>query len=586
MQLLVFLFVAAVVPVRDFIRLEATPPHLPSPTPSPYVTHDNGRPTDPRKISQWISSFTETVLGWRLLPSQWRQLIVFLHRGAVYDPDPEEDPDIPEIAYAGLMGHTTETHKLQYGNAKSDTISRLLNQFSALGTDKIILYYDACTRHWLVMGVDQVSLSSTRLPQQNSLKRAVHPTDSPSRPSKGSPSPLMTTRAPPPTQPIFRTSLLAPTTLPADHTDIHLAPVHPSADITRDLLQFFPTPYRHPYFASLVPYSLASFETLHSAPLLLVAPPGCGKTTLFWVAAFRAKRHEPHRQFVVVVLPTKALKQDQQQRAAYYRRWFQSHAWSTGNDHHCNPSPGSSPLHDLILVSAEDACTPSFRLFLTAAVTNQTIDRVFVDEAHLLYIDSAWRRTLLDLSWLSTLPNIPIIFLSGTFPPSIVPLFKSHLSIPRLAIFRVSPTITPSTPLSFQFVKGSPKNRIALLTESVRHELGDYLEYDAGDHDDESTDDYSPWDHRCNSDLGHDHRAGAVIVFVGSKIDSFNIEAHFAAEGISSVVSPAWLTTTHPNANPNPSTLALPTQRYQAAFHEADGASLPAQPLSDLKPSN
>ena len=118
--------------------------------------------------------------------------------------------------------------------------------------------------------------------------------------------------------------------------------------------------------------------------------------------------------------------QDQQQRAAYYRRWFQSHAWSTGNDHHCNPSPGSSPLHDLILVSAEDACTPSFRLFLTAAVTNQTIDRVFVDEAHLLYIDSAWRRTLLDLSWLSTLPNIPIIFLSGTFPPSIVPLFKSQ----------------------------------------------------------------------------------------------------------------------------------------------------------------
>ena len=134
--------------------------------------------------------------------------------------------------------------------------------------------------------------------------------------------------------------------------------------------------------------------------LLVILPTGTGKSLLMFLASLA----DPTSTSLVVV-PTVALRQDLVSRAV-------RHGISVAT------SLADFGTQSLLLLTPEAIAMQGAFAKLDAACHSQRIQRVFIDEIHMVCTDSSWRPTFLGLHVLGLL-RIPMILLSGTCPPHV-----------------------------------------------------------------------------------------------------------------------------------------------------------------------
>jgi superfamily II DNA or RNA helicase len=165
------------------------------------------------------------------------------------------------------------------------------------------------------------------------------------------------------------------------------------------------------------------------SPVVAVMPTGSGKSMLFMAPAMAAPRGT-----TVVVVPIRALADDIAERCRGLgiscRKWAEL------------PPPSDESI---VIVQPETVATKTFQHFLNRLVLAQRLDRVVVDECHVVLNDSAtFRPELRELGRLS-LHAVQMVLLTATLPPSLEPKMwermawqASQVHIVRAATARIN----------------------------------------------------------------------------------------------------------------------------------------------------
>ena len=91
----------------------------------------------------------------------------------------------------------------------------------------------------------------------------------------------------------------------------------------------------------------------------------------------------------------------------------------------------------LVLMSVEETENESFHRFLAHLNLVKQLDWIFIDEAHLVVTSSSYQVSMTVIRKIRALA-IPIIILSATLPPSLVPEFLAAMDM-------IGPTIIHSS---------------------------------------------------------------------------------------------------------------------------------------------
>ncbi|OJD23078.1 hypothetical protein ACJ73_05575 [Blastomyces percursus] len=117
----------------------------------------------------------------------------------------------------------------------------------------------------------------------------------------------------------------------------------------------------------------------------------------------------------VLNLPLVALKAEMERRCA--EAGIAAHVWEARSD------PDRLHSCPLIIVGVEQAVRPRFREFLNRLHMGNGLDRVVFDECHLA-VTALWYRPAMGLLPLLRDLECPMVFLTGTMPPSLVGEFE------------------------------------------------------------------------------------------------------------------------------------------------------------------
>ena len=156
--------------------------------------------------------------------------------------------------------------------------------------------------------------------------------------------------------------------------------------------------------------------------MLVILPTGGGKTLLYVIPSLL-----PGAQVTAVVIPLVALKQDLLGRCLEWNIEATSYDQFTCSTNRLHATP------PLLFMDVDCATTDHCRAFLRALLENGRLDRIVLDEAHLVLTASHYREQLGKLGYLRTLA-CPFICLTATLPPSAEPDLRKalHFSRPRV----------------------------------------------------------------------------------------------------------------------------------------------------------
>ena len=158
---------------------------------------------------------------------------------------------------------------------------------------------------------------------------------------------------------------------------------------------------------------------------IVVMPTGSGKTLLYVVPTLL-----PEAQVTVIIVPLIALKQDLLRRCTQWNLAPLCYQNSIAIDQlHAVPS--------LVLVDIETAVTPSFLAFLQQLQAHGRLDRIVLDEAHLVLTAAHYRTSLGLLGDLRRI-HCPFIAVTATLPPVAQADFQSSLFFTAPEIVRAS----------------------------------------------------------------------------------------------------------------------------------------------------
>ncbi|KAL8688231.1 MAG: hypothetical protein Q9218_005804 [Villophora microphyllina] len=141
------------------------------------------------------------------------------------------------------------------------------------------------------------------------------------------------------------------------------------------------------------------------AEVIIVMPTGSGKTVLYAVMSVVLAA-----EVTVVVTPLIALKQDLDRRCREWGLPF----WHYNEAEHMEEKLHAVP--PLLFVDVETAVTPSFGTFLKQLSDLGRLDRLIIDEAHLVLVASDYRECLGLLAILRQVP-CPLVCMTATLPP-------------------------------------------------------------------------------------------------------------------------------------------------------------------------
>jgi superfamily II DNA or RNA helicase len=212
------------------------------------------------------------------------------------------------------------------------------------------------------------------------------------------------------------------------------------------------------------------------SPILTIMPTGGGKSLLFLLPA----SYEMSGTTVVIV-PLISLRADVVRRCRELS--ISCRVWNARQ-----PADGAK----IVLVTPEGAVTSAFANFLNRLRTIRQLDRIVLDECHLVLDNTSFRTAFDQLHQLSR-TEVPLVFLSATLPPSRESDFWQRLTLSRVPhhIFRTttlrsnlrySVTSLPSMSVVIQRAKSiiaqTPVGRIIVYGLDVRtvEQLADLFE--------------------------------------------------------------------------------------------------------------
>jgi superfamily II DNA or RNA helicase len=137
------------------------------------------------------------------------------------------------------------------------------------------------------------------------------------------------------------------------------------------------------------------------SPVVAVMATGGGKSMLFMLPAWAEQDG-----LTVVVLPLVALREDMQRRCD--ELGIRCAAW----DWRRPPEDAT-----IVLVTPESAVTASFGAFLSRAQVTKRLDRIVIDECHVV-LDAGFRPALQRLDELTGV-GVPMLLLTATLPPTV-----------------------------------------------------------------------------------------------------------------------------------------------------------------------
>lgn len=153
-----------------------------------------------------------------------------------------------------------------------------------------------------------------------------------------------------------------------------------------------------------------------SSDMVLISRTGSGKTMVGIIPALINKHC-----ITVVVIPLVSLLQDYERRLVNLNIPYQRY---TGGDTDTINSSSS-----LILVSADHAIRQPFRTAIKVAHSSSRRVTCFIyDEGHLVVTDSGYRNALRDAQEIRCVP-VPLIVLTGTAPPSCLPVMAERFGL-------------------------------------------------------------------------------------------------------------------------------------------------------------
>lgn len=163
------------------------------------------------------------------------------------------------------------------------------------------------------------------------------------------------------------------------------------------------------------------------SPIVAVMPTGGGKSLLFQLPAWISKG------LTVVVVPLVALRKELYDRCTTLG--ISCAQWDT-----LHPPDQVS----IVFVTPESALSEEFQTYLNRQLTLRRLDRIVIDECHtMLTKNQSFRPQLMQLGRLQTV-NVQTVFLTGTLPPSLEPLFLQRLHCRRDDIFLIRGRTTRS----------------------------------------------------------------------------------------------------------------------------------------------
>ncbi|RPB08129.1 P-loop containing nucleoside triphosphate hydrolase protein, partial [Morchella conica CCBAS932] len=198
------------------------------------------------------------------------------------------------------------------------------------------------------------------------------------------------------------------------------------------------------------------------SPLLVVLPTGGGKSILFEGPAKKGG-------VSIVIVPLIALRADLNKRALLHGIDSQEWGGRINND------------TLLVFVTAEASMKPNFKQYIRGLIVRQLLQRIYIDEAHMLIFDSDFRDAYKGVFWYASL-GVQIVFLTATMPPYMLREFDAAALITRTVVVRASSN-RPNTIYScYKVPRGEvhrkalqiihaypiePQERILLYTRSV-----------------------------------------------------------------------------------------------------------------------
>lgn len=194
------------------------------------------------------------------------------------------------------------------------------------------------------------------------------------------------------------------------------------------------------------------------SPVVQITGTGGGKSMSFMLPAFCSPDGT-----TIVVVPLVALREDLHGRCA--ESSIESHVWRSG---------GSNRAATMVFVTPESAVTKGFRDFVNRLQARQALDRVVVDECHVL-LDSSreYRPKLQELGPALREWGVQTVFLTATLAPQDEGEFyrAAGLSAQRVRMFR-STTTRKNIEYGVKIVKGAAgkqeEEEDALVCRTVR----------------------------------------------------------------------------------------------------------------------
>lgn len=462
-----------------------------------YLFTDGGNaPWNPDRFSDCMQRHTMQYLGYSVTTRQWRHIAIAIDRRALQsegcsafgikesfgrrplrdadqsDSDLDDDPfkNVEEDSlhadpFDHITSHLQASHSVRTGNLVYGNDASLMFGLS----DSLLASFRRVSRRWhSFAGFDTMfptfSRESDRMQSANSIKenfdlvRPHHKTiavldmsenlsmirSSSSTPVQQSESPSAEVASRRYKRSHKRKATSSLTAISYAHTPhavalkqspVSLQPSHSPKLAVRSKLWTWPTISRALQYL-YGPHASLKSDTqrdalqmvINSAPpeALVVMPTGGGKSILYILPTLL-----PEAQVTVVITPLVALQQD------LIRRCTQA-SINHGVFHSRSVLLPTAAQPSLLLVDAERASSQTFQQLLADLHAAGRLDRIVLDEAHLILTASYYREQLPSLSILQRF-HCPLICLTATLPPSAEREFRKMLCLtPDLETLRVS----------------------------------------------------------------------------------------------------------------------------------------------------
>jgi superfamily II DNA helicase RecQ len=188
------------------------------------------------------------------------------------------------------------------------------------------------------------------------------------------------------------------------------------------------------------------------SPLVVILPTGGGKSLLFMLPAWLEGART-----TVVISPFVALANDTEKRCKEAR--IDCIQWRDGLRRRTK----------VVVVSAESAVSPEFMHYMTELYLSHQLDRVVLDECHLVITAAGFREAMHKLKNLAI--PVPLILLTATLPPSVIKQFEKALAIQKPTYIRAA-TGRSNFAYSVEIFEKDMDERVVLKLQEIKNRLG------------------------------------------------------------------------------------------------------------------